>query len=175
MSVAPRLVDGSVAALLAGIASTAPAPGAGAAGAIGLALGIACARKAIAITLTHRPEDAGLVAAGTRLAALAQAAAAGADADAQRFADYIADLRLPHGDRHEAETRDALLAADAAALVSVGERLIAIGEDVERLLTAIETRIAPNMANDIAAARALVAANRAIQSANVAESRPAPR
>lgn len=167
MSIGAESVD----SLIAGIAGTDPAPGAGAAGAVALALGIACACKAVRLTLVHHPERAQLAAADTRLAALAEAACAGADADAARFTALIAALKLPHDAPDETEARAEAVAERSAALVSLAGHLIGLGRAAARLCDAVADQVRPAMANDILAARALIAAAAAISDANLAESR----
>lgn len=139
---------------LAATASAAPAPGAGSAAGVALALGLACARKAIILTLKHHPEEPGLAALDARLADLADQALAGGEADMRCFTAYIEAMQRPKDDpARAAAERDAL-----ADLVAVGENLIAIGDEARGELLAVKTDIYPAMANDIAAALALIAA-----------------
>ena len=163
------LIDRPLGDLLAAIASDRPAPGAGAGGAIALALGIACARKAVAISRKHRPDDAALGQAETTLAALAQRACEGADRDADRFRAMIDAQALPQDTEPDRAARSDEIRADAAALVRIADAIIACGEAVRREVEALADRIEPTMANDLAAAIALIDANRTIQSANRAE------
>jgi len=151
---------------LAGMASTSPAPGAGSAGALALAIGIACARKALAMTLRHRPDDQRIAELCARFASLSDQAMAGAAADETSFGAYIAALRQPHDapGRHEAE-RQAL-----EDLVAIGENMVELADEVRGLILGFKAEIIPAMANDIGAALALIAVARSIEADCAAES-----
>ena len=137
------------------ISSTDVTPGAGGAGAVALALAAACAGKAVCISLEHSPDDAQLQDARASFAQIANLALTDADRDAAAFAAFIRKR-------------------DPAAV----NRLIHEGEHVAHLIAAlsegiamVESRIRPNMAGDVTAARALLAAARCIQRRNEAEVR----
>jgi formiminotetrahydrofolate cyclodeaminase len=151
---------------LAGMASTSPAPGAGSAGALALAIGIACARKALAMTLRHRPDDQRIADLCKRFSSLSEQAMAGAAADESSFGAYIGALRQPHDapGRHEAERRA------LEDLIAIGENMIALADEVHGLILGFKAEIIPAMANDIGAALALVSAARSIEADCTAES-----
>jgi len=151
---------------LAGMASTNPAPGAGSAGAVALALGIACARKALAMTLRHRPDDGRIAELCARFASLSDQAMAGAAADEAGFAAYIGVLRQPH----DAPGRDEAERQALEDLVAIGENMVALADEVRALILGVRAEIIPAMANDIGAALALVAAARSIEAECAAES-----
>jgi hypothetical protein len=139
--------------LVARIGSDAVSPGAGAAGAVALALAAACACKAVSVTLKHRPDDPELQAAIASLTTIARTALNDADRDAAAFREFA-------------------LHKDPAAV----QRLVGEGENVAQLVAAlatamdaIETRIRPNMAGDLIAAKALMSAAHCIQERNETE------
>lgn len=172
------LAELSVARICDAVASTEPVPGAGAAGAVALAMALACARKAVRLSLKHRPGETALTSADGSLEAFGEAALAGADEDAERFATLIEAL---HRRKDEGGARAAPenVAHAAQRLVDLGTALIDLGERARALIREIQPVVAPSMAGDLSAAVALIDANRAIQARNVAESRdrldPEPR
>lgn len=161
-----NLRDQSLGEFLDGIASEAPAPGAGSGAAVALAIGLACARKAIRLTLKHHSNEPDLVALDRRLAGLVGRAVAGGEADMRGFAAYIAALQRPKNDPDRGPAEEEAL----AGLTAVAGDLVAVGEEARAGLQAVRTEIYPAMANDVAAALALIAAARAIHAACGAES-----
>jgi hypothetical protein len=139
--------------LLAHIGSDAISPGAGVAGALALALAAACACKAVSVSLKHQPDNSELRSALASLRRMASIALADGDRDAEAFEAFIHEKNPSASDRLlcEEERFGALIAACTAA----------IAED--------ESKIQPNMAGDICAARALVRAAQQIQERNEAE------
>jgi len=136
--------------LLDSIGSNAISPGAGAAGAIALGLAAACASKAVRISLRHSPENPELKSALETFQRIAGSALTEADLDSRAFEAFVHD-------------RDS----------SSAERLVCEGEEFGRLIVAfkaaieeIESRIHPNMAGDVTAAKALAAAAKRIQRRN---------
>ena len=165
-----RIRELSLAEFCEKVASTEPSPGGGAVGAAALALGVACARKALAITLRKKP-DPDLTKADLRLAEIAREALEGGDKDSRRFAELMAAFRLPHDDDAAARDRNAEIKACAGELLHVGETLIALGQEVAETVERLKPRLAPALANDVAACLSLVEANRSIQADNVAENK----
>lgn len=156
--------------LLAAISSNEPAPGAGAAGAVALALGLACARKAIRITGQHHPSDRLLLAVEARLAALSEDTLELGRQDAECFAELMAAMQLPHDCAHEVEARDRAMKQSNQALRANTANLIATCDEAQAKLHSITDHVTDAMAGDVAAARALIGAARAIHAANLAES-----
>jgi formiminotetrahydrofolate cyclodeaminase len=128
-------------------------PGAGAAGAVTLALAAACAAKAAAISLKHQPEDAGLRQSDDLLERIAHFALAGADRDAEAFTAFIKE-----------HTPGAI-----AQLIREADKIAHLIDVLAGVLDKVAPQIAPNMAGDIIAARALMKAARTIQLTNLAE------
>lgn len=135
------------------LASDAKIPGAGSASGIALALGAACAGKAVAITLRHDADNAGLVKLQTQLAELRELALGLAEDDAFKFKRFL--------ESNNPATADALLRTDRSLLIDCRK--------LDKLLTDNAALIAANMTGDWDAARALSRASRLIQEANVRE------
>jgi formiminotetrahydrofolate cyclodeaminase len=157
MSAEPSLAQSTVGDVIAALSGDSISPGAGAAGAMALALAAACAGKAVAISLKHRPEDAFLTQARSRLAYISQRALAGADEDASRFEEFM-------------QQKD----ADAAEqLIEAGENLCDLAKALKALLAELEARVDSVVHGDIVAAQSLCKAFTEIQSRNLAENRQA--
>ncbi|TVV76841.1 cyclodeaminase/cyclohydrolase family protein [Sphingomonas solaris] len=167
---APPAIDHmDLPALLAAIASTEPAPGAGAAGAVALALGVACARKALRISARHHPADASLRAADTHLVTLGEEALAQGQGDARDFTALLEAMRLPHHDAAGHAARTAAIDRATAALRDTTERLVGLCDAATLRLEGVAARAEGIVTGDVDAARALIAAARAIHAANLAE------
>jgi formiminotetrahydrofolate cyclodeaminase len=155
----PTLAEQTVGELVGALASADVAPGAGAAGAVALALGAACAAKAATITLAHHRDDARLTELRAELLALSERALAGAEQDAEQFAEFMHDK--------SAET--------AGRLLRTGERLQHSALALKSILDELAGRVAPALAGDVLAARALCDACLAIQRENLDENQRAAR
>jgi Formiminotransferase-cyclodeaminase len=153
MGAAVTVSDLPVSELLARICSAAASPGAGAAAAVALALAAACMGKAVSITLKHRPGDADLRSALSTLQLIAREALVDGDRDTQAFKDFVRDRDAP--------AVEELLDEEEAFGSLIGRMAAVIAE--------VAPRIQPNMAGDVVAGRALLAAARQIQQRNVAE------
>jgi formiminotetrahydrofolate cyclodeaminase len=153
MSTPVTVSDLSVAELLARICSNAASPGAGAAAAVALALAAACVGKAVNMTLKHRPGDAELLSALGTLQLIAREALVDGDRDAQAFKDFVRD-------------RDAPAVEELICEEEIFGELIG---RMTAVITEVAPRIQPNMAGDVVAGRALLAAARQIQQRNVDE------
>jgi formiminotetrahydrofolate cyclodeaminase len=153
MNVPVDIADLRVEDLVVHISSGTVSPGAGSAGAVALALAAACASKAVSVTLKHRPDDLELRSALACFTKIARFALIDSDRDSEAFKEFVRE-RNP------------------AAV----ERLVSEGENVARLIAALETaideidaKIMPNMTGDLVAAKALIAAARSIQESNEGE------
>jgi formiminotetrahydrofolate cyclodeaminase len=129
------------------------APGAGAAGAVTLALAAACAAKAVAISLIHQPDQALLRRTQVRLESIARFALAGADRDADTFAEFIKE-----------HTSGAI-----AQVIREGDRLARLIDILSEVIEQVAPHTESNMTGDLIAARALTEAARRIQAANSTE------
>ena len=165
-----RIRELTVAEFCEQVASTEPAPGGGAVGAAALAMGVACARKALAVTLRRLP-DKELTAADLRLAEIVREALDAGDKDSRWFAELMAAFKKPKETAAQARDRTAEIKTCAGELVNVGEQLIALGQEVAETVERLRPRLAPALANDVAACLSLVEANRSVQADNVAENR----
>lgn len=159
----PVFGDVPLARFLESLGADGPYPGSGSAGAVALALAAGCAVKAATISLKHAPGDAALEPARAHFTSIAHCAMAGAEADAEYFGKLVAALQLPHGQAG----RHAAIVGEAARTVEAGRWLIALADELERALTAVEDRLHASMAGDVVAARALLEANRRIQANNI--------
>jgi formiminotetrahydrofolate cyclodeaminase len=128
-------------------------PGSGAAGAIALALAAACAAKAAAITLKHAPDNSQLRQAHEKLVSYVDAAIEGSDEDMERFTRF---LRL-----RTAEAARSVVAAD--------QKLLALISELTESLQMLDDQVRRSVSGDLAAARALAQAARAIQVENIKE------
>jgi formiminotetrahydrofolate cyclodeaminase len=135
------------------------APGAGAAGALTLALAAACIAKAVSVSLKHAPDDSCLSIALPSLKKLRDCALQGADADAHAFANFVRDRSDDN----------------ARALAEAGETIDHLMDALSLIIEEVESHIRANMAGDLVAAKALLAAVRTIQVADEAEARGAWR
>jgi len=135
------------------------APGAGAAGALTLALAAACIAKAVSVSLKHAPDDSCLSIALPSLKKLRDCALQGADADAHAFANFVRDRSDDN----------------ARALAEAGEAIDHLMDALSLIIEEVESHIRANMAGDLVAAKALLAAVRTIQVADEAEARGAWR
>jgi formiminotetrahydrofolate cyclodeaminase len=138
---------------IAALGSADPAPGAGAAAGVCLALAAGCAAKAFAISARHAGGPA-LEEAAAQARRLADAALAGARRDAEDF-----PALLQAGDDRSA----------ADAVRRDGEALLALGDQLQALLSRYGPATDPVMAGDIGAAAGLLRAAANIQRANLAE------
>jgi len=152
-----NLADRPLGEVIEAIGSADVSPGAGAAGAVGLALAAACARKAAAVTLKHRPDDAALTKVCSELSDIALGALRGADEDAAQFETFI----------HEAD------AQSAEHLLQVGARLTRTARVVTALLSDLAERVDPAVRADVAAAQALCDAFTEIETMNLEQNREA--
>jgi hypothetical protein len=119
-----------------------------------LALAAACAHKAAAVSLKHRPDDAVLLAAADRLAAIARRALLGADRDSDAFRGFI---RAPSPE-------------SSARLIAAGATIAHLIDLLHAVIDDIEPCVRDTLAGDVLAARALADAARSIQEKNAAES-----
>jgi Formiminotransferase-cyclodeaminase len=129
--------------------------GSGSAAGVALALAAACAAKAAALTLKHRPDDLRLRSAHDNLLRQIDAATAGAEQDARRFAQFLHN-RSSDSVQH---------------VIAVDEKLLNIVDDVTAILESIEPYVQQSVAGDLVAARALAGAARTIQVENISELR----
>jgi len=150
-----NIADQTLAGVIEAVASASIAPGAGAAGAIVLALAAACGRKAIAVTLRHRSEDAVLSKAAEQLAYISGRALAGAQEDGERFKEFVQDKEAGASQR----------------LINAEQSLLSLAELLAATLREIEAHIDPVMAGDIVAAHALHKAFVVVGRTNLEESR----
>jgi hypothetical protein len=111
----------------------------------------------VAISLKHRPEDAFLTQARSRLAYISERALAGADEDASRFEEFM-------------QQKDA---GAAEQLIEAGENLCDLAKALKALLAELEARVDSVVHGDIVAAQSLCKAFTEIQSRNLAENRQA--
>jgi Formiminotransferase-cyclodeaminase len=153
MSTTIAVADLQIGEFLARVCSTAVAPGAGSAGAVALALAAACVGKAVTISLKHHPADAELLAALEALREIVRNALTDADRDAEAFAEFVHERNGPAIER---------LVCEEARFGRLISRLTIVLDD-------IAPRIQPNMAGDLVAGRALVAAAQRIQQRNASE------
>jgi hypothetical protein len=109
--------------------------------------------KAVSITLKHRPGDAELLSALSTLQLIAREALVDGDRDTQAFQDFVRDRDAPAVEQ--------LLGEEQAFGQLIGRMSAVIAE--------VAPRIQPNMAGDVVAGRALLAAARQIQRRNVDE------
>ncbi len=139
--------------LMDAIGSKQISPGAGVAGAVTLALAAACAAKAVAISMKHRPDHAGLRRSLEELQTTARFALEDADHDSEAFAAFIKI--------HSSRT--------IAQLIREGDQLARLIDVLSHVLREIEPQIEPNMSGDMMAAHVLMDAARTIQLTNSAQ------
>jgi formiminotetrahydrofolate cyclodeaminase len=151
------LADRPLGEVIEAIGSADVSPGAGAAGAVGLALAAACARKAAAITLKHRPDDAALGKLRSELSDIVRRALRGADEDASQFETFIRE-------------RDA---QSAENLLQVGAGLTRAARALTELLSDLADRVDPAVRADVTAAQALCDAFSEIETINREQNREA--
>ncbi|RAK50783.1 cyclodeaminase/cyclohydrolase family protein [Phenylobacterium deserti] len=147
----PPLAERTLDSFTRRLGSTAITPGSGSAAAVTLALAAGCLRKAAVITLKRR-DDPDLQRLADEAAALAAAALAGAEEEAESFRALLA--AASHAVEEVLEVADGLTMC-AAALLDLAERL--------------EGRVEAVVAGDLLAARALTGAAQQILAANKAE------
>jgi formiminotetrahydrofolate cyclodeaminase len=143
------------------LAATSPAPGSGAAGAIALALAAGCAAKAFAISHLHNGHPA-LQAAADRARTISNSALQGAQRDGDDFQALL---------KTHAPSAASSLEQGAAVLFSLAAEL-------DDLITQHTTDVIPSLLPDLASAKDLSAAFRAIEARNEAElakTRPQPQ
>lgn len=154
MSGANAIAERRINELLDALASDDASPGAGAAAAVALALAAACARKAVAISLKHRPADAALMRASEQLRDITRRAVRGADEDARRFEEFV-------------HSQDA---GAAEKLTRAERRMQRLADELLQVSSEVRDQIARVVAGDLLAAEALCNAVLAIEANNVEES-----
>lgn len=135
------------------IGSNSISPGAGVAGAVALALAAACARKAVTISLKHHPDSVELLTARANLKLIASIALDDGERDSEAFESFVHEKTRSSVDR----------------LVCEGEQFRELILMLEAAIVAVESRVQPNMAGDILAAKALATAAQKIQERNEGE------
>jgi hypothetical protein len=138
---------------LESLAAPGPTAGAGAAGAVALAMAAACAAKALGLAAKHAGDDGDLSKGAERAWRLAGIALEGAQRDADDFRVWL---------KSGAQS-------DAEALWQEGRALLHLAEEVEALVVAGRSRVAPAYAGDLEAAGDLISAFAAIQARNLEE------
>jgi formiminotetrahydrofolate cyclodeaminase len=154
MNAANSIAERRIGEFLAALGSDETSPGAGAAAGIALALAAACARKAVVISLKHRPAHAPLTRANEQLSEIARQALQGAHEDARRFEEFL-------------RAQDAHGAAKLTR-AEVGMQQLAV--ELLQAITTIENQVAPIVAGDLLAATVLCRAVMAIEAEDLAES-----
>jgi formiminotetrahydrofolate cyclodeaminase len=150
------------------VASDAPTPGGGAVGAVAIAFAASCALKTVVISLKHKKQES-LDSVSTKLGEIIDQALAMADADASSFRALMDAFRLGRVSAEDVTRRRSAIATAAARCVTVGQGALALGNEVEALLSKAKPNISPNMMNDVHAAIALLKANAVIQQDNLRE------